>query len=77
MMANELKMANVEAILHLHALEWSARRIALELGIDRGTVGRYLKLSQNEPKPANSPAGSGESKPATFPGLPAPPGEEC
>ena len=34
-MANELKMANVEAILHLHALKWSARRIALELGINQ------------------------------------------
>jgi hypothetical protein len=69
-MANELKMAIVEAIYRLHALKWSARRIARELGIDRGTVGRYLKLSQNESKPAISPPGSCDSKPATFPGLP-------
>ena len=27
-MANELKMANVESILQLQALHWSARRIA-------------------------------------------------
>jgi len=71
-MANVLKMAIVEAIRRLHALEWSARRIADELGIDRGTVGRYLKLPLEEAKPAISPPGAGDSKPATFPGLPGP-----
>lgn len=71
-MANVLKLAMIEAIQRLHALQWSARRIALELGIDRGTVGRYLKQSRNEPKPAISPPGSSGSKAATFPGLPAP-----
>lgn len=71
-MANVLKLAMIEAIQRLHALQWSARRIALELGIDRGTVGRYLKQSQTEPKAAISPPGSSASKAATFPGLPAP-----
>ena len=37
-MAHELKMAIVESIFQLQALHWSARRIARELGIDRGTV---------------------------------------
>ena len=41
-MVHELKMAIVDSIFQLHALHWSARRIARELGIDRGTVGRYL-----------------------------------
>jgi predicted transcriptional regulator len=34
---------------------WSRRRIARELGIDRETVGRYLRLA----KPAISTAGNG------------------
>jgi len=42
-MANELKMAIVESIFQLRTLHWSARRIARELGIDRGTVGRNLR----------------------------------
>ena len=41
-MANVLMMAIVQSILHLHSLQWSRRRIARELGIDRGTVGRCL-----------------------------------
>src|SRR6185437_8213290 len=40
-MANRLKMAIIQAILHLHSLRWSRRRIADELGIDRDTVRRY------------------------------------
>src|SRR6478672_6141624 len=42
---------------------WSRRRIARELGIDRETVGRYLRLA----RPAISTAGleeAGEAKPA-------------
>jgi len=82
-MANELKMDRVFAILALHEAGWSDRRIARELGIHRGTVGRHLRLvrAANPPigsggwsKPAtNPPAGSGGgSKPATNP----PPGSE-
>ncbi len=69
-MVNELKMAIIESILQLRALHWSARRIARELGIDRGTVGRYLHSADAGSKPAISPAGSGASKPATFPPVP-------
>ncbi len=63
-MANELKMAMVESILQLRALRWSARRIAWHLGIDRGTVGKYLKRADCGPKPAISPAGSEGSEAA-------------
>ncbi len=38
-MANQIKMANIQAILTLHQNNgWSNRRIARELGINRGTV---------------------------------------
>jgi transposase len=68
-MANELKMDKVFAILTLHQAGWSDRRIARELGIHRGTVGRHLRLA----RATNPPAGSGgPSKPATNP----PPGSD-
>jgi transposase len=69
-MANVLKMAIVESILQLRSLQWSARRIARELGIDRGTVRKHLERLQNASKPAIPPAGSGGSKPATYPPAP-------
>lgn len=71
-MANVLKMALIESILSLHALRWSQRRIARELKIDRGTVGKYLRAWLSGAKPANLPTGSGEAKPATVAGVPAP-----
>ena len=76
-MANQLKMAIVQSILHLQTLNWSQRRIARELGIDRETVRRHLgrgkkasKPSAGGAKPAILPAGSEGSKPATFAHLP-------
>ncbi len=42
-MANQLNMADVQAILALVARGWSYRRIGRELGIDRATVGRYAR----------------------------------
>jgi transposase-like protein len=54
-MANELKMAIVESVFQLRALHWSARRIARHLGIDRGTVRKYLKQAISGPKPAIPP----------------------
>ena len=71
-MANVLKMVLVESILSLHALCYSQRRIARELGVDRETVGKYLRQELTGAKPAIAPAGSGWSKPATLPDLPAP-----
>lgn len=68
-MANQLKMAIVQAILQLHALGWSQRRMATELQIDRETVARYLKLYQNGAKPAPGAPGPprvGGPKPSHF-----------
>lgn len=73
-MANQLKMAEIQAILALKSRGWSNRRIAVELGVDRETVGRYVRLALSlarstsdsiekdaegpSSKPANAPAGS-------------------
>lgn len=80
-MANQLKMATVQSILHLHSLRWSQRRIAAELQVDRETVSRYLRLSresaptvQADPNPAIAPISSpalDSSNPAIAP-IPGP-----
>jgi len=58
-MANQLKMADVQALMALHERGWSKRRIARELGIDRETVGRYVRLADAVmAKPASAPPGS-------------------
>jgi transposase len=58
-MANQLKMAEVQAILALARSGWSNRHIARQLGVDRETVGRHLRLSsQGDSKPASAPPGS-------------------
>jgi transposase len=54
-MANQLKMADIQAILALHGHGWSGRRIARELGIHRGTVSGYVR--QADSKPASAPTG--------------------
>lgn len=71
-MANKLKMADIQAILRLHALRWPQRRIARELGIDRGTVAKAVRNAPADPKPAKLPTGSDGSKPATSDPLPGP-----
>jgi transposase len=75
-MANKLKMAMVQAIQQLLAANWSQRRIARQLGIDRGTVARFVQSLRSDPNAAISPAGSDGSNAATFPGPPAPGGSE-
>jgi transposase len=45
-MANQLKMAKIEAILHLHGQKWSKRRIARELGVHRDTVARVIRTAE-------------------------------
>ncbi|MFV1968452.1 MAG: IS21 family transposase [Pirellulaceae bacterium] len=68
-MANQLKMAEIHAILTLRARGWSYRRIGRELGVHRETAARYVRLAkassgngsedafgQNQPNP---PTGSG------------------
>src|SRR3954465_11823464 len=50
-MANQLELAMLQALLGLHQQGWSQRRIARELGIDRETVGRYMKQWRSGTKP--------------------------
>jgi hypothetical protein len=52
-MSNPLKVGLQTTIFSLDDRRWSRRRIARELGIDRETVGRYLRLA----KPAISTSG--------------------
>lgn len=73
-MANKLKMAILQSIQALYAQGWSQRRIAQQLGVDRGTVGKYLRQRLEGPKPAILPAGWSDSKPAILPTVPAPVG---
>jgi transposase len=56
-MANQLKMDKVQAILALHEVGWSNRRIARELGIHRTTVAGYLEF-HGDSKPTKVPTGS-------------------
>jgi len=63
----QLKVNQQQSIIALYERGWSRRRIARELGLDRGTVGKYLV---GKAKPATPQPGSGEadaSKPATHP----------
>ncbi len=71
-MANELKMAMIQAILQLHSAGLSRRAIARQLGVDRGSVAKVIESSQAAPKPATAPSGSEDPKPATLEGLPGP-----
>jgi transposase len=69
-MANQLKMALIETIHTLRRRGWSQRRIARELGVNRETVARQLRVLAAA-KPANAPAGAvaagAEPKPANAP----------
>lgn len=47
-MANRLTMAEHQAILGLARLNWSYRRIAAELGVDRETVSRHVKAAHRD-----------------------------
>lgn len=67
-MPNLLKMAKVQSILSLHAQGRSQREIARTLGVDRGTVRKYLLAGLAGAKPAIAPTGSSPAKPAA-PGL--------
>jgi transposase len=57
-MANQLTMADIQAILTLHKRGWRNRRIARELNVDRETVAKYIRASVCVPKPAKAPTGS-------------------
>jgi transposase len=56
-MANRLTMAEIDRILTLHTTEHSNREIARLLGIDRGTVGKYVARAKAQNRP-NAPPGS-------------------
>jgi len=56
-------MTLVQSILSLHAQGWSQRRIAAQLGINRETVSRYVRLALQ----AVPPNPAGDSKPAIAP----------
>jgi len=64
----QLKVNQQRSIIALHEQGWSGRRIARELGLDRGTVGKHL--AGNSKSATNPQIGSAEaapSKPATNP----------
>ena len=54
-MSNRLNMAEHQAILGLARLNWSYRRIAAELGVDRETVSRHVRIAVTEPPGADPP----------------------
>ena len=58
-MANQIKMATSASIIELYVRGWSQRRIARELGLDRETVSRHIRLhaAAAASKPAIPPAG--------------------
>ena len=56
-MANQLKMAKIDAILALHQRQWSIRRIAKELGISRKAVARHIRLGTTRVKGCQAPIG--------------------
>ncbi len=74
-MANVLKVHEQNTILQLAALGWSRKRIALELGLDRKTVRRYLRAAANSPPISTPGSGAAESKspPISTPGESSPP----
>jgi transposase len=65
-MSNVLRVSLQTTIYSLADRGWSQRRIARELGINRETVGRYLRLAENAKPAILTPGfeGSTEAKPA-------------
>jgi IS30 family transposase len=57
MMANRLTMAKIDAILTFHSSRHSNREISDLLGVDRGTVGKYVAQAKTQ-NPPNAPTGS-------------------
>jgi hypothetical protein len=48
-MSNQLNMVEHQSILGLARLNWSYRRIAAELGVDRQTVSRHMRAAAVDP----------------------------
>ena len=55
---NQLNVSLQHSIVALSAQGWSARKVARELGLNRETVGRYLRLAADVAKPTIPPIGS-------------------
>src|SRR3990172_1641636 len=72
-MANQLKMAKIQAIRALHEQRWSQRQIAGELDVERETVAKYVRAGACIPKPAKAPIGS-EPVSGAFVSVQSPPG---
>lgn len=68
-MANQKKVAEIQSIIELYNRGWSQRRIARELGVDRGTVQGYVQ--QAAAKPAISTPGDGTPNTGSTAALPA------
>ena len=62
---NQLKVNQQETIITLWKRGWSARRIAREIGHDRDSVGKYIRLASNPATPSPGSGIGGEAKPAT------------
>ena len=72
-MTNQIKMAVSDSILMLVAQGWSQRRIARELGLNRETVSRYVRLGAAVCVPLLAPAGAeGALAPTELPPAPNP-----
>ena len=74
-MANQLTMADIDRIKALADAGWSGRKIARELGYDRGTVRKYVaearlaNATRDGPDHSKSPDPDGDSKPANVIGI--------
>ena len=62
-MANFLSMADITRIRTLAQAGWSQRRIARELGHDRGTIQKYLRDEELPDPPAPSPSRQSKCEP--------------
>jgi transposase len=65
---NQLKVTQQQTIIALHEQGWSKRRIARELGLDRKTVRRHLRVAGSK-SPTNPQTGSDGQNPKS-PGNP-------
>src|SRR3990172_6767265 len=60
---NQLKVNQRETISALRTRGWSARRIARELGCDRDTVSKYIRLEEAAKPATLSPGSATEYQP--------------
>ena len=76
-MANRLKMAEIDTILTLCASGHSNRAIADLLGLDRGTVGKYVARSRSQNPPNCAPRLRSDSVPQLGPVCTSGPPSSC